>query len=243
MNTFVTNTGAYSYHFTDEIKVITVGGVEHVLHRIISDTLLCGSLSVGAKSIEAGELGGFIESMGNLPPDSKGWVLPSGIVFGDAVCMGYSRVSGVLCDSAKLGGFATLKSGIISGNAKVGGNAVVEGENTIVTENACVQDYANIRNGSYVSGNSRVFQNAIIDSSVIDGYARVGGFSYVGGNSTVSESAVVCDMAHVSSRSKILGHAFLGGDVIISDGATIKAYSFIDSKKEYYRISTKDYEK
>ena len=106
-------------------------------------------------SVEAGELGGYIEKEDNLAHDGNAWV------YGDAEVYGNARVSG----NARVYGNAR-----VSGDAEVSGNAWVYG-NAEVSGNAWV--YGNAE----VSGDARVYGNARVS-----GDARVSGNAWVYGN-------------------------------------------------------------
>ena len=95
-------------------------------------------------SVEAGELGGYIEKEDNLAHDGNAWV------YGDAEVYGNARVSG----NARVYGNAR-----VSGDAEVSGNAWVYG-NAEVAGDARVYGNARVSGDARVSGNAWVYGNA-----------------------------------------------------------------------------------
>ena len=105
------------YELTSETKVIN--GVE--LHRI--------KALKSFRSIEKGDLGGWIESEKNLSQDGDAWVFDNAKVRGNATIRGDAWVF----DNAEVSGNA-----IVSGNATISGNATVSGY-AVVCGNAKVR--------------------------------------------------------------------------------------------------------
>ena len=127
-------------------------------------------------SVEAGELGGYVEKEDNLAQNGNAWVCDDAEVYGNARVFGNARVYGnaEVCGDARVYGDAR-----VFGNARVCGNAEVFG-------NARVCDDAE------VYGNARVFGNA-----EVYGDARVFGDARVCGNAEVCGDARVCGNAEV----------------------------------------------
>ena len=126
------------YKLTSETKVIN--GVE--LHRI--------KALKSFRSIEKGDLGGWIESEKNLSQ------------YGDAWVGGNAMVS----EDAWVGGNAMVR-----GNAKVSEDAWVDG-NAMVSEDAWVGGNAMVSDDAWVGGNSNVYGYAtIIGNATVSGNA------------------------------------------------------------------------
>ena len=100
-------------------------------------------------SVEAGELGGYIEKEDNLAHDGNAWV------YGDAEVYGNARVSG----NARVYGNAE-----VSGNARVYGNAEVSGD-ARVYGNARVSGNAEVSGDAWVYGNARVYGDAEVSGN------------------------------------------------------------------------------
>ena len=111
------------FELTTETKVVF--GI--TLHRIRA--------LVAFGSVEAGELGGWIEKEENLSADGNAWVYGDARVYGNAWVYGDARVSG---------------------NARVYGNAWVYG-NARVYGDARVSGNARVYGNARVSGNARVY--------------------------------------------------------------------------------------
>lgn len=114
-----------------ELTTETLQYAGHTLHRIkaLRDFGI----------INAGELGGWIESEENLSQAGNAWVFDSAKVFGVARVIDYAEVysNALVCDNAMACGFAKIFD-----NAEVFGNAVISG-NAKVCNNA---DYIVFKN-------------------------------------------------------------------------------------------------
>ena len=99
------------YEFTGETKTEVLFGETVVFHRIRA------LISFG--TVNAGEIGGWIESENNLDESGNAWV------FGNAQVDGNARVSGNawVRGNARVSGNAQVR-----GNARVRGNALVYGD-------------------------------------------------------------------------------------------------------------------
>ena len=137
-------------------------------------------------SVEAGELGGYVEKEDNLAQDGDAWV------YGDA------RV----CDNAEVYGDAR-----VCGNAEVYGDAEVYG-NARVYGDARVCDNARVYGDAWVYGDARVYDNARVygDARVYDN-ARVYGDARVCDNAEVYGDAEVCGDARVCGNAEVCGNA------------------------------------
>ena len=177
------------YELTSETKVIN--GVE--LHRI--------KALKSFRSIEKGDLGGWIESEKNLSQDGDAWVSGNAVVRGDATVCGGATV----CEYASVSGYAFIsENATIRGNARifvdarVGGHATVGGY-AFISGKATVEDKAKVHGKTTVRGKAWVGGNA-----TISGNAIVSGNATISGNATVSGYAVVCGNAKVRGKEDFI---------------------------------------
>ena len=107
-------------------------------------------------SVEAGELGGYVEKEDNLAQDGDAWVYGNARVYGNAEVYGNARV----CDDAWVYGDARVYGNAeVYGDARVYGNAEVYGD-ARVYGNARVCDDAWVYGNAWVCGNARVCDDA-----------------------------------------------------------------------------------
>ena len=112
--------------------------------------------------VKAGDLGGYIESEGNLSQEGNCWVYPDATVDGQAVVFDNAKVKG---------------KSIIMRYARVYGNAVVDNSSIIdyatVCDNAIVEKSA-VKSYARVYGNARVTSSSrITDCAQIAGVAKI----------------------------------------------------------------------
>ena len=137
-------------------------------------------------SVEAGELGGYVEKEDNLAQDGDAWVYGNARVCDDAWVYGNARV----CDDAW-----------VYGNAEVYGNAWVC-DDAWVCGNARVYGNAEVCDDAWVHGNAWVYGNARVY-----GNAEVCGNAEVYGNAWVCGNAEVCGNARVYGNAEVCGNA------------------------------------
>lgn len=171
------------YEFTGETK--TWLGI--TLHRI--------KAVVSFGTVEAGELGGWIEKERNLSHENNAWVSGDAMVFGDAK----------VCGDARIGGNAEVYGNTwVSGHARICGDARVYG-------NAQIHDNARVFGNAQVYGNAWVFGYAkIYDDAQIYDNALVFGNAEVYGNAWVFSYARVCGDARVYGKKHIFLIAMIG---------------------------------
>lgn len=138
----------------------------------------------------AGDLGGFLESEGNLSQEGKCWVS------GDAEVFGNSRVDqdALVTDEAQISG-----ASLIQGRSLVMGNAQISG-NVFMSDSARAMDKASISGDISMEDNVRVYRNARISGKIImKGYACVYGNAIISGRNilmagaeTISGEASIC---------------------------------------------------
>lgn len=140
------------YELTSE----TLQYAGHTLHRI--------KALRNFGTIQAGELGGWIEKEGNLSQGGNAWVHDNAKVYGDARVFG----DAIVRDYAKVYGEAK-----VCDNAKVRDNAWVF-DNVWLFDQVEVFDYALVQNEAKVRDNARIFGNVWVrDQAVIGGNAKV----------------------------------------------------------------------
>ncbi len=136
-------------------------------------------------TVNAGDLGGYIEKEDNLSQAGTAWVYGNAQVCGNARVYGDALVSG----DAWVSGDA-----LVSGDAWVSGDARVYG-NAQVSDNAWVSDNARVCGTARVCGNARVYGDA-----QVYGDARVYGNAWVSGNARVSGDADYLTIGPIGSR-------------------------------------------
>ena len=134
--------------------------------------------------VKSGDLGGYIESDGNLLYSGNAWVSGDAQVYGSARVSGNAWVSG---DALVYGNARVYGDARVSGDARVYGDAWVSG-NALVYGNARVYGDAQVSGNALVSGNARVSGDALVSGNAwVSGDARVYGNALVYGNARVSE--------------------------------------------------------
>lgn len=134
------------YEFTGETRKLSP---TRILHRIRA------VIDIPSAGVNAGDIGGWIESDSNLSHDNDAWVGGSAWVFGNALVFGYARVDGsaLVYDNACVGGNAWVGDNAwVGSNARVGGNARVSGS-------AWVSDDARVCGNAWVGGDAHINSN------------------------------------------------------------------------------------
>ena len=131
------------YELTDE----TIVYLGHTLHRIRA--------LISFNDVQAGDLGGWIETEDNLDQDRSAGVCGDARVYGNASVCGNAEVYGnaSVCGNAEVCGDAS-----VCGNAEVCGDARVYG-NARVCGNAEVYDNAEVYGNARVCGDAQVCGN------------------------------------------------------------------------------------
>ena len=178
------------YEMTDKTKV--VAGV--TLHRIRA------LVDIAAFGIEAGDVGGWIESEINLSQDGDAWVADNARISGGARVFGGARIY----DDARIYDGAQIFGGAqIYGNARVDGDAWVFG-------------------GAQIYGNARIDDGArVFGGAQIYGNARVDGDAWVAGNARIYAGARVCGGARIHGEARVYGEAQIYGGAQIYGEAQI----------------------
>ena len=131
------------YEFTGEEKTLENGVVVKRIKAVRSFV-----------EVEAGMIGGWIESEENLSHDGFCWVGEEAIVYGNAV----------VCEDAMVEGHAVVRGdSILGGRAYIFGHAVV-GEEVVITEHGCACDSAVVEN-TVVEGTEMVKEEVIETTS------------------------------------------------------------------------------
>lgn len=128
--------------------------------------------------VKVGQLGGYIESEGNLSHDGNCWIMDDAWVYEDA------RVSGnaVVMGSSK-----------VYGRAIISNDATVEGKSTIFGS-ARIIDSAHIFDSAFIWGECEISGDSLVTDHVeIAGRARVSGDVWIKGCASICGDAVVDD--------------------------------------------------
>ena len=128
------------YEFTGETRALSSTTILHRIRAVID---------IPSAGVNAGDIGGWIESDSNLSNSGDAWV------GGDAWVVGDARVSGDawVGDDARVSGSAW-----VSDDARVGGNAWVDGD-ARVGGDAWVGGYARVSGYAMVDGNAHINSN------------------------------------------------------------------------------------
>lgn len=179
------------YELTDDIKCLDNN---ITLHRI--------KALRDFGNVKAGDLGGYIESEGNLSQNGDSWVGDYAMVYGDAV----------VYDSA-----------MVYGDARVYGNARVY-DYARVCDHAKVHDTAYISDFCEIYGYANVCGDAwIMDNAHIYGCAEVSGDVWVKDNAEVWEDAIVTGSTSIGGKAiirgdtKLIAGSILGTGYVFSD--------------------------
>ena len=175
------------YEFTGETRALSSTTILHRIRAVID---------IPSAGVNAGDIGGWIESDSNLSHDYDAWVGGDAWVSGNAWVVSDARVSGNAC----VGGDAWVDGNAwVGGNARVGGNAWV-GSNAWVGGNARVGSNARVDGNACVGGDAWVYGNARVDGNArVSGNARVRGDARVDGDAQVDGNARVGGDAHINS--------------------------------------------
>ncbi|WP_412058015.1 hypothetical protein [Bartonella sp. DGB2] len=205
--------------------------------------------------VEAGDLGGFIESEDNLSHEGDCWVADNACVFE------YARVrdDAIVSGNAKISGYAT-----IDGDTHVSGNTVLthdyikekyqltnetrEIDGRTLYRIQALRDFRGIKAGDlggfieteanldheddcWVGGNACAFGEArITHNAYVSGNARVFDNAFVGVNASIWENAQVFENAEIYGGARISGHAKVSGYAKIYDHARIEGNAQISGK-------------
>ncbi len=175
-------------------------------------------------SVEAGTVGGLIESEQNLSHDGRAWV------YDDAIVCGHARVSGnaqVFQNARVYGNAEVFNNAKVSGCARVYGDAMVFGDAT-VHQNAQVFDFARVHELAKVCENAKVFHSTRIRGRAkVSGCARVYGDALVLGNTFVYDHARVYGQAIVDGNARVYENARVFGDALVSGDAKVSSTAVI----------------
>lgn len=206
-----------------------------------------GRRSVKTREVEiliyepsAGELGGWIETKGNLSQDGECWVEDGGFVLGNAFVTDDAKVGGgaevggnvVVKDKATVSGPIGLRGKVtVEGEAEVTGSALEGGKHFVVEGTAVIKgkvsEYATINCGRRVrraGDNQKPFKQYGMEGddkdetlSVVEN-VKIGDGVYIGEKGEVYGEAMVygnaCVNGKVCGKASVYGDAFVEGNVM-----------------------------
>lgn len=140
------------YEFTDEV---------HYVSRYIVLKRIRALIDIPTHDIKAGDLGGWIQKVSNLPHENQAWVSENAKVYGDAVIEDDSLVFG---DAEVSGKCHVFGRSIISGLAELNENVSIV-SSTI--KDAYISGYVTVKN-SMITGDSIIKDNVVVEDSHID---------------------------------------------------------------------------
>ena len=151
--------------------------------------------------VNKGDVGGFVDSYGNLSQDGNCWVYDDAKVYGDARVSGNATVS----DNAQISGNAQIFNSVsVYGNAEIFGNADVF-DNVKIFGNAKIYGYAEVSGSAKIYDYVYIFENAqVYGNAKISGEAQIFGTAEIYDNVEISgEASVDYD---VSGDQKIIAN-------------------------------------
>ncbi len=152
--------------------------------------------------VKAGDLGGYVETEGNLSDEGDCWIYDDAIV----------------CDCAK-----------VKDNAKVYDKAKIIGCSQ-VSENAKIYGNARLIDATQVCESSQVYGHALIENAIVRGNAHVCGYAHCSGNCVITEDAEVYGNSIITKNATVSGEAIIYGESYIAK-ATITGTAKINSKE------------
>ena len=217
------------YELTDE----TIEHSGKTLHRIRA--------LISFADVEAGDLGGFVESENNLSHEGDAWIYDDAKAYsrasvtGNAILTGFARISGDAKISSEAGAHHNAK---IYGNATVRGHANLY-EHASVSGTAEIYGHAELNEHASVFGNAKVHGHTQI-YGIVHGRAEVRGHAKVYGE--VSDRAKVYGHAKIYERGTVRGKTRIHGDAEIKDAGIydkIEIKKNKTDKKKSSKINTK----
>ena len=238
-------------------REITIGKGSHerkvIVHRI-------KALKDIGESVEAGDIGGFVENESNLDIYDDSWVYDSAIVCSDAVIEDsevreYAFISDhvMITEKSKISGRA-----VISGNAHIS-NSVVDDDAhitdfVVVSKDSHVNEGADLRGnvrmvGSVATGVCKLVENVVLHNSHVLEKASLGGSckivestvkdsAYVTGSATVI-SSVIKDIAEVKDAA-IVSNCIIKGDTVLLGRVCLDGNLTIYNSDQIFSITSFD---
>ena len=152
-------------------------------------------------SVEAGDLGGYIETEKNLSHDGTCWISEDACVFGDAWVFGNAQVYG---KARVYGNVRVYGNARVSEHARIFGHAWVYG-------NAWIYGNAHVYGNAWIYGNARVYGDAarIFGNAHVYGHAHVSGSARVSGDADLGYIPVNfdCDFDPYKTLKEILNYS------------------------------------
>lgn len=151
------------------------------------------------KDVEAGDLGGYIESACNLSQQGDCWIYGDAIVQGDAKVYGNAMIR----DNAR-----------VAGDAKVYGNACVCCE-SIVSDSARIYSEAIIADNATIYGEAKVYGHSFVCSNaMIFGHVEISDDAIVMG-AYAGEQIEVYGDARIFPGVKLKGNKRIGSGIVL----------------------------
>lgn len=156
-------------------------------------------------SVEAGDVGGWVESIDNLSDQDESWIHTDGMVYGSSVV----SINGVVL-SGRVNNTEVLDHSVVNVSAT---NAISDSE---LSERATISGASSVK-GTAVKGGT--IRDSIVKDSWVLGYAVVENNSNIS-NSSISDRALLQSVKMINGVSAhIMGNAILRNVVISTDGA------------------------
>lgn len=173
------------------------------------------------KTIEKHTIGGYVESINNLDPDTPVWVGHRSRVFDDAKILNGSLIT----ESAVIYGNAEINSSRIKHYARIHGNAQIH--------KSTIKDLAEIKGNAklfncQVGNSGMIFEDADVKNTILETGSCIRGKANV-------DKCILKDTAQIQGNSNVV-NCKLGGRAVILDGSHANQSFYED-----YNLKTESY--
>lgn len=184
--------------------------------------------------VEAGDLGGWIESEENLDQNKDCWVGEEAKVYDSAEVRNAARVYG---DATVSGSARVFGDARVHGDAQVFDQALVFGGSQVY-ESAQVYGDSRVSGNAVACNNSRVHGAAeVSDYSLVTGNAKVGGQARLFGYATASNNASIYGNSSISGNAMLTGDAEIFGDTFIGGRSVVSGSAYIENPQHCITVS------
>jgi len=195
------------YELTDNVITLNNGTVVKQIKALIN---------IG-DDVEAGDLGGYVESEDNLSHEGLAWVYDAAVVFDNAKVSGDARIY----DNAQVfDDVCIFDEAWVSGNACVYNSAEVFGDAHVYNE-AQVCGRAKVCGKAHVYGKAKVFDDArVYDDAKVFGDAEVNDYTVVKNSESICGKLVDTDDS-IDTDSTVLETFIAGASDMLSAHARL----------------------
>lgn len=166
--------------------------MEQKKYRLTAETMcFCGVTLHRIKAlkdfgdVEAGELGGWVESEKNLSQEDNCWISTDAKVYANAEIYGNAVLewNAIACENTSIWDNAYISNAVIRGFTHLFGNVEVCGE-SVIDGDASLYGHAKVINAKVVD--AEVCDNVLIcDDAYVHGYIKIDGNAYISNDAKV----------------------------------------------------------